>query len=69
MQVDLRKALDLNIVVNLDNELEIELVDKLLQERDGNQNRVIGLRINPTFDEDHTIIESEMSAAFYRLLQ
>ena len=65
LQADLRKVLDLNIVVNLDNELEIELVDKLLQERDGNQNRVIGLRINPTFDEDHTIIESEMSAAFF----
>ena len=65
MQADLRKVLDLNIVVNLDNELEIELVDNLLHERDGNQNRVIGLRINPTFDEHHTIIESDMSAAFF----
>ena len=58
-------ALDLNIVINLDNELEIASMDELLSQLDGNQNRVIGLRITPTFDEASLFSETNTTAAFF----
>ena len=52
-------------MINLDNEMEIKLVDDLLQQKGDNLNRVIGLRINPTFDENLLINEPQTTAAFF----
>ena len=65
MKAHLRRALDMNIVINLDNEVEMELVDELLQEQQfRNQDRVIGLRINPTFDH-HLNLDTNTNAPFF----
>ncbi len=45
-QPDLRTALEANVVINLDNELEVSLVDSLLKELPSAE-RSIGLRVNP----------------------
>ena len=46
--MDLKKALDLGVIINLDNEVEMQLVDDLLKKecRD-TSTRSIGLRVNP----------------------
>ena len=47
-QVDLKKALDLGVIINLDNEFEMEVVDELLKnECKGLETPSIGLRLNP----------------------
>ena len=47
-QVDLKKALDLGVMINLDNEVEMEVVDDLLKNECKNTSTTsIGLRINP----------------------
>ena len=59
IQDDLRKALELGIVINLDNEFEMELVDELVRDRQIPSSeatkQLIGLRINPAFDEAGSI--------------
>lgn len=62
-QDDLIRALDLNVVINLDNELEMETVDELLSQQGPNQDRVIGLRINPTIDVP--IVDPKTTAVFF----
>ena len=50
LQFDLKKALDLGVVVNLDNEFEMEMVDELMKEsrlEGGGGSFMIGLRLNP----------------------
>jgi len=47
-KVDLKKALDLGVIINLDNEFEMEVVDELLKnECKGLETPSIGLRLNP----------------------
>ena len=46
--MDLKKALDLGVIINLDNEVEMQLVDDLLKkECKDTSTRSIGLRVNP----------------------
>ena len=46
-KVDLKRALDMNIYINLDNEREMELTDELLKNECKGSKSKIGLRINP----------------------
>ena len=60
LQGDLKKALDLGVVINLDNEYEMEIVDELIKAQGlscpvtKGRVQVIGLRINPAFEQVHT---------------
>ena len=48
MQVDIKTALEMGIVINLDNDYEMEIVDDLLETScKGCKSPSIGLRVNP----------------------
>ena len=57
LQADLKRALDLGVVINLDNEYEMEIVDELIKAQglscplNKGRVQVIGLRINPAFEQ------------------
>ena len=48
LKVDIKTAIEMGIVINLDNEYEMEIVDDLLKTTcKGSKSPIIGLRVNP----------------------